>query len=109
MDEGFEVRLHRSGRTIAIAPDKTILSTLLDAGVDANYHCTMGGCGTCETTILEGTPDHRENDQRDPPQQVNSEAEARQDDGEKKNEQDDHHDEILPLNAVSTCHRLVPG
>jgi tetrachlorobenzoquinone reductase len=61
MDEGFEVRLHRSGGTITIPPDKTILRMLLDAGVDANYHCSMGGCGTCETRILEGTPDHRDN------------------------------------------------
>jgi vanillate O-demethylase ferredoxin subunit len=61
MDEAFEVRLERSGRTITIPADKTILATLLEAGIDANYHCTMGGCGTCETEVIEGVPDHRDN------------------------------------------------
>jgi tetrachlorobenzoquinone reductase len=57
---GFEVRLHRSGRTIPIPPGKTILKTLLDAGVDVDFSCAMGGCGTCETRIVEGIPDHRD-------------------------------------------------
>jgi vanillate O-demethylase ferredoxin subunit len=25
-----------------------------------NYACTEGVCGTCETRVLEGTPDHRD-------------------------------------------------
>jgi len=61
MDDGFEVRLHRSGRTISIPPRETILRTLLDAGVNVDFSCAMGGCGTCETRIVEGTPDHRDN------------------------------------------------
>jgi ferredoxin len=61
MEDGFEVRLHRSGRTIAIPPGKTILSTLLEAGVNVDFSCAMGGCGTCETRIVEGIPDHRDN------------------------------------------------
>ena len=61
MQGGFEVRLRRSGRTIRIPEGKTILRTLLDAGVDAHFSCAMGGCGTCETRIVEGLPDHRDN------------------------------------------------
>ena len=61
MEDGFEVRLHRSGRTISIPPGETILKTLLDAGVDVDFSCAMGGCGTCETRIVEGIPDHRDN------------------------------------------------
>ncbi len=61
MEDGFEVRLHRSGLTIAIPPDKTILRTLIEAGVDVDFSCAMGGCGTCETGIVEGIPDHRDN------------------------------------------------
>jgi tetrachlorobenzoquinone reductase len=61
MDGGFEVRLHRSGRTISVLPGNTILRTLIDAGVDVDFSCAMGGCGTCETRIVEGVPDHRDN------------------------------------------------
>jgi len=57
---GFEVRLARSNRTIAVEPGKTILDALLDAGIAANYACSEGVCGTCETRVLEGIPDHRD-------------------------------------------------
>jgi vanillate O-demethylase ferredoxin subunit len=60
MDESFDVRLHRSGRTICIPPDKSILETLLGAGIDVDFSCRMGGCGTCETRVMEGIPDHRD-------------------------------------------------
>ncbi|QPF87269.1 oxidoreductase [Bradyrhizobium genosp. L] len=59
-DGGFEVRLARSGRTIAIRPGKTILDALLEAGIAANYACTEGVCGTCETRVIDGIPDHRD-------------------------------------------------
>ena len=60
MEDGFEVRLQRSGRTITVPPGKTILNTLLEAGVNVDFSCAMGGCGTCETRIVEGIPDHRD-------------------------------------------------
>ncbi|PDT76819.1 PDR/VanB family oxidoreductase [Bradyrhizobium sp. C9] len=59
-DGGFNVKLARSNRTIAVEPGKTILDALLDAGVTANYACAEGVCGTCETRVLEGIPDHRD-------------------------------------------------
>ncbi|WP_431017137.1 PDR/VanB family oxidoreductase [Bradyrhizobium pachyrhizi] len=57
---GFDVKLARSNRTIAVEAGKTILDALLDAGIAANYACTEGVCGTCETRVLEGIPDHRD-------------------------------------------------
>jgi vanillate O-demethylase ferredoxin subunit len=57
---GFEVQLIRSKRTITVLPGKTILDALLDAGVNASYACAEGVCGTCETKVLEGVPDHRD-------------------------------------------------
>ncbi|MHC2467838.1 PDR/VanB family oxidoreductase [Bradyrhizobium embrapense] len=56
----FVVRLARSNRTITVEPGRTILDALLDAGIAANYACTEGVCGTCETRVLEGMPDHRD-------------------------------------------------
>jgi ferredoxin len=57
---GFEVRLARSARTIKVEAGKTILNALLDAGIEANHSCTEGICGTCETRVIEGVPDHRD-------------------------------------------------
>jgi ferredoxin-NADP reductase len=52
--------LRRSGRTIVIKPEKSLLQTLLDAGIEVEHSCLEGVCGTCETRVLEGTPDHRD-------------------------------------------------
>lgn len=60
VDGGFEIRLARSNRTIAVEPGKSILDTVLDAGIMANYSCSEGVCGTCETRVIEGIPDHRD-------------------------------------------------
>lgn len=60
VEGGFEVRLTRSNRTILVETGKTILDALLDAGISVNYACTEGVCGTCETRVLEGIPDHRD-------------------------------------------------
>lgn len=57
---GFEVKLARSNRTIMVEPGKSILSALLNAGIAVNYACTEGVCGTCETRVIEGIPDHRD-------------------------------------------------
>lgn len=57
---GFRVELARSGRTVCVAPGQTILDALLAEGVDAPYACMEGVCGSCETRVLAGTPDHRD-------------------------------------------------
>lgn len=60
LDGGFEVELTRSKRKISIDKGMSILDALLDAGVMVNYACTEGVCGTCETGVIAGTPDHRD-------------------------------------------------
>jgi ferredoxin-NADP reductase len=60
VDGGFEIRLARSKRTVAVEPGKTILDAVLDAGIMANYSCSEGVCGTCETRVIDGIPDHRD-------------------------------------------------
>ena len=59
-DGGFTVELVRTGYSHFIAPGKTILDTLIDAGLDVSYACMNGVCGTCETAVIEGKPDHRD-------------------------------------------------
>ncbi|MFF3377499.1 PDR/VanB family oxidoreductase [Streptomyces sp. NPDC002680] len=56
----FEVVLQRSGRTLTVPVDVSVLDTVRGAGVEVLYSCTEGTCGTCETDVLEGTPDHRD-------------------------------------------------
>ncbi|MEV2195939.1 PDR/VanB family oxidoreductase [Streptomyces phaeochromogenes] len=59
-DTEFEVVLERSGRMLTVAADVSVLDTVRSAGVEVLFSCTEGTCGTCETDVLEGTPDHRD-------------------------------------------------
>ena len=56
----FEVELAQSGRTVTVAPDVSVLDAVRAAGVEVLFSCTEGTCGTCETDVLDGTPDHRD-------------------------------------------------
>ena len=56
----FEVELARTGTTVTVTPDITVLEALNRVGVEVLSSCRQGTCGTCETTVLEGTPDHRD-------------------------------------------------
>jgi ferredoxin-NADP reductase len=58
--EAFEVELARSGLVVEVPGDRSILSTLLDAGVQVLSSCQEGTCGTCETEVLAGTPEHHD-------------------------------------------------
>jgi ferredoxin-NADP reductase len=59
-DGSFNVQLKRKGRSFTVPADKSILEVLLDGGVDVDYSCREGLCGTCETRVLAGVPDHRD-------------------------------------------------
>lgn len=59
-EESFEVELARSGMILAVQAGRSILTTLLDAGLSPTYSCTEGTCGSCETDVLDGEVDHRD-------------------------------------------------
>ena len=59
-DDSFEVVFDRSGVTATVAPDQSILDVAEEAGLPALSACREGTCGTCETRVIEGDPDHRD-------------------------------------------------
>jgi len=58
--EAFEVELARSELTLTIPPDRSILDVVEEAGAGVLSSCAEGTCGTCETAVLDGLPDHRD-------------------------------------------------
>ncbi len=58
--QAFSVTLVRSGKTLAVGPDMSILDAILEAGMDVSYSCASGVCGSCETNVLCGEIDHRD-------------------------------------------------
>jgi ferredoxin-NADP reductase len=59
-DSAFEVSCRRSGVTVTVPPGKSIIEVLEENGVSVLSSCLEGVCGTCETAVLSGTPDHRD-------------------------------------------------
>jgi ferredoxin-NADP reductase len=56
----FEVHCADSDVTVAVAEQETILEALIAAGVDVNYDCREGTCGSCELDVLDGEIAHRD-------------------------------------------------
>jgi len=59
-DQPFTVQLARSGRTLDVPADRSLLDTLRAAGIKVASSCESGTCGTCRTGLLAGTADHRD-------------------------------------------------
>jgi ferredoxin-NADP reductase len=59
-DAAFELVLQRSGLTLEVPPDKSVLTVIREAGVSVLASCLEGVCGTCETEVIEGDVDHRD-------------------------------------------------
>jgi ferredoxin-NADP reductase len=59
-DHAFVVELADSGESIKVEADQSILRALTEAGHDVPYSCEDGVCGSCETTVVDGRPDHRD-------------------------------------------------
>ena len=59
-ESSFELVLERSGLTLQVPPDKSVLQVIRDAGVSVLASCMEGVCGTCETEVVDGDVDHRD-------------------------------------------------
>lgn len=58
--DAFEVELRQSGVTFTVGAGCTILQEVHKVLPDHPSSCEEGYCGECETRVLEGTPDHRD-------------------------------------------------
>lgn len=57
---GFTVICERSAKSVVVKPGETILEALTSIGVDVPSSCQEGVCGSCETRVISGVPDHRD-------------------------------------------------
>ncbi|MFI9833971.1 PDR/VanB family oxidoreductase [Streptomyces sp. NPDC051913] len=56
----FELELRRSGRTLKVPADSTVLAAVRAELPNTLYSCEQGFCGTCQQRVLEGEVDHRD-------------------------------------------------
>ncbi len=59
-DTAFEAVCARSGRTVAVEADESLLDALRFAGFPVPSGCREGVCGSCELRYLDGEPEHRD-------------------------------------------------
>lgn len=58
-DTEFVVEIN-DGTEITVGAQETILDALVRSGIPMLSSCQEGVCGTCETAVIEGIPDHRD-------------------------------------------------
>ena len=56
----FTVRLGRTGTTVPVDADESLLEALLDNGFDVPNMCRQGVCGECRLPVRGGRIDHRD-------------------------------------------------
>jgi vanillate monooxygenase ferredoxin subunit len=58
--DSFEVVLAKSGRSVMVGPEETIVDALAAIGLPIETSCEQGICGTCVTRVIAGELDHRD-------------------------------------------------
>ena len=56
----FEVELARTEVVLTVAESESILDAAERVGISVLSSCREGTCGTCEVTVIDGQPDHRD-------------------------------------------------
>ncbi|RYG01852.1 MAG: iron-sulfur cluster-binding domain-containing protein, partial [Chitinophagaceae bacterium] len=59
-DMPLVLELAYSNKLINVSADQPLLKAVRDAGVDADFDCCVGDCGSCAVKILEGEAEHRD-------------------------------------------------
>jgi ferredoxin-NADP reductase len=56
----FEVELKRTGRVLRVPAGRSVLDVVRDVLPDVPSSCEEGYCGTCETAVIGGVPEHHD-------------------------------------------------
>ncbi|MFZ4485266.1 MAG: PDR/VanB family oxidoreductase [Candidatus Nanopelagicales bacterium] len=59
-DSEFTVTLQRSARTLPVPPGTRLIDVVRQVLPMVPFSCEEGYCGSCESVVLEGVPDHRD-------------------------------------------------
>lgn len=58
--EEFEVVLSKTNATLTVDPETRLIDAVRTLVPSVPFSCEEGYCGSCETVVLEGIPDHRD-------------------------------------------------
>lgn len=60
LGEPFTAKCRKSGKTVEVDAEHTLLQALLDADISIDYSCEGGVCGTCVVPLLAGDVEHND-------------------------------------------------
>jgi ferredoxin-NADP reductase len=60
LDQPFDIVLRKSGKTLTVPADRSIMDVLKDNGIRIKSLCKEGVCGTCRVALVSGKVDHRD-------------------------------------------------
>ena len=58
--KSFEIHLAQSHKVLQVRADQTALQVLIDAGIEIEPGCMLGGCGMCAIDYLDGDVLHKD-------------------------------------------------
>jgi ferredoxin-NADP reductase len=58
--EAFDVELRRTGVTVSVGADQSVLAAVREQVPDLAYSCQQGFCGTCVVKVVDGDVEHRD-------------------------------------------------
>jgi ferredoxin-NADP reductase len=58
--DSFEVELARTGTILTVPEDTRLIDIVRTVVPSVPFSCEEGYCGSCETSVLDGVPDHRD-------------------------------------------------
>jgi ferredoxin len=56
----FTIKLARTGETVEIPADVSVLDAVGEDRPQIAYSCRQGFCGTCVVRVIDGEPEHRD-------------------------------------------------
>jgi ferredoxin-NADP reductase len=59
-DTALVLELAYSNKLINVNTNQPLLNAVRDAGIEVNFDCCVGDCGSCAVKILEGEAEHRD-------------------------------------------------
>ncbi|TYL47256.1 PDR/VanB family oxidoreductase [Marinomonas sp. IMCC 4694] len=59
-NDAFQIKIHSTGEILHVAADESMFEVLDKHGVFVPVSCESGVCGSCQTGVVSGVPDHRD-------------------------------------------------
>ena len=61
LNNAFKIKITSRNLILNVPRNKSILKVIKEAGIDIDFSCESGVCGSCKVGLLSGNADHKDN------------------------------------------------